>query len=171
MQVSWQAAIPVEGELASIPTLLPSFRENVLPPAPLHVAAISFFQVNFTTAAWKHPFRGKKPLENHKHPHKALGAGAAFDSGFNFFYVKTQQTSSCVSVSLQSRVSQGLVHTAVSETSCLWTVVIATTNNLCWRRHFCSFFIQEVLSSILVWWINVSHRSGILHFSFVLDVK
>lgn len=71
-----------------------------------------FFQVNFTIAIWKHPFRvKKKPLQNHKHQHKALGAGTTFDSGFNFFYVKTQQTSSCVSVSLQLRVSRGLVHT------------------------------------------------------------
>lgn len=88
MRVSWWADIHVEGEHASIPTLLPSFRENVLPPAPLHVAVISFFQVNFTNAVLKHPFRGKKPLQNHKHQHKALGAGTAFDSSFNFFMSK-----------------------------------------------------------------------------------
>lgn len=170
MQVGWRADIRVEGEHTSIPALLPSFWKNMLPPAPLHVAVISFLQLNFTVAVWKHPFRGKKPLQNHKHLHKALGAGTAFDSGFNFFMSK-QQTFLCVSVSLQLRVSQGLVHAAVSETSCLQTVVIATTNSLCWRRHFCSVFIQEVLSSILVWWINLFHRSGILHFSFLQDVK
>lgn len=99
MQVSWQAAIHVEGEHASIPTLLPGFWENMLPPAPLHVAVISFFfQVNFTIAIWKHPFRvKKKPLQNHKHQHKALGAGTAFDSGFNFFYVKTANILMCLS--------------------------------------------------------------------------
>lgn len=60
----------------------------MLPPAPLHVAVISFFQLNFTVAVWKHPFRGKKPLQNHKNQHKALGAGTAFNSGFNCFMSK-----------------------------------------------------------------------------------
>lgn len=46
------------------------------------------FQGNFTIAVWKHPFRGKKPLQNHEHQHKALGAGTAFDPGFNFFMSK-----------------------------------------------------------------------------------
>lgn len=134
IQVSWRADIHVEGEHASISTLLPSFWENMLPPAPLHGAVISFFQVNFTIAAWKHPFRGKKPLQNHKHHHKALGAGTAFGSGFNFFmskYSKHPHVSQlvyswkslkglCIQLYLRSRVCR---------------LLSLLPLNLCWRRH------------------------------------
>lgn len=169
MQVTWQAAIHVEGEDTSIPTLLPSFWENMLPPAPLHVAVISFFQVNFTIAVWKHPCRGKKPLQNHKHQHKALGAGTAFDSGFHFFTSKHSKYPHVSRLVYSWESLKGLcIQLYLRPHVCRLLSLLPLT--ICWRRHFCSVFIQEVLSSILVWWINLSHRSGILHFS-LLEVQ
>lgn len=63
-------------------------------------------------------------------------------------YAKTQQTSTCVSVSLQLGGSQVWAYTAVSETSCLWTVSLPSLAIFCWTRHLCSVFSQEVLGSL-----------------------